>query len=724
MAVPSVTNSLPKVPGYSFPELSQPASFAKSHGLGFIEGIPAVKPVNSQPLAGSVGPNVFQSAKFSEANILKHFPTWRTLDNKVLRFHGYFTERVPESAVETLRVRRVTVLFYLSDNTIAVNETQPLANSGLRAGCIMSRYNDSVTVPALVIGTFLNLRGREITLVDCDSFTRDFCKTMGVSQGEALEYPPDTFAAVQAAKAKSTIKDDDHRALKQSMEMAAAMANGRAVGTLTREERERTEQFLKHDREVLNFFATWEQRLFRVSFFIADGTMAVNALKAPNDGRDPVAAFVKRGKIPKTKYTPKAIDTISKQRGLNEEYFSDADLITGTTIQLFGRDLFLFDCDAYTRDYYLKTYGKEQATFEKGHTEGDGKVVPARAVEYPPYNGYGTEEDSLGSVKHMVPKPPKKDYAKYIRHASDVLRYSATINNPKPEDEGRKFIVCYYLADDTLSIFEYAVRNSGHTGGKVFARAKVPGVTPESMQPGSSVSLWGQSYKLIEADERTENFLSNGQSMGAGPDSTAEELLARVRICLTQKFLRVTEAYRHFSAGGKGIGFAELRRMFRECEVKIESDDMLARVMQIVDVDGDGLVNLQEFVENVLKQSITGSSVGRQHGASAPDSSAYLEDQRLRAKRQFADQVLKMFVTKLEARRAYILDAFRIVSDRSVDGLIGADTFRQVVNDRLGLHLSPEELDALVYRFYYVENMPNYEQRRLTLRDFRKVLEM
>jgi Ca2+-binding EF-hand superfamily protein len=717
----AASNSMPKVPGYDFAALTQPKTYAKSHGLGFVGGLPAVKPVLNSP----TDPNATTGGSPSEQAILKRYPDWKTLDNKVLRFYGYFTERVPESPVETLRVRRVTVLYYLADNTVAVNENAVAGgNSGMRSGCIMSRHADSsVSVRSLGLGEFLTLRGRDVTLVDCDPFTREFFAKMGLALGETGEYPPDTFAAAQASKQRTVIRDEDHRSLKQSMEMAAALASGHASSTMTREERERTERFLKHDREVLSFFATWNKRLFRVSYFIADGTMAVNFLKAPNDGRDPVAAFVKRGKIPKGKFALKSLDTISAPRDIKGDYFTDADLGTGITINLFGRDLYLFDCDPYTREYYRSTHGRELATFDKGQTEGDGNPAQfsQRAVEYPPYNGYGTEEDSLGSVKHMVPKPPKKDLAKYMRHAQDVLRYSAEIDNPAPEDEGRKFIVCYYLADDTVSVFEYAMRNSGHTGGKVFARAKVPGVVPENMQPGSVVRLFGACYKLIEADERTERFLETGASMGGGPDSNAEELLARVRICLTQKFLRLTDAYRHFSAGSNGIGFAELRRMFRECEVKVESDELLARVMHIADADGDGVISLQEFVENVMRQALTHAPKAADV---APQSATYLEDQRRRAKQQFADQVLKMFVTKLEARRAYILDAFRIVSDRSVDGLIGADTFRQVVNDRLGLHLSPEELDALVYRFYYVEGMPDYEKRRLTLRDFRKVLDM
>jgi len=38
----------------------------------------------------------------------------------VLRFFGYFKEAVHESRMENYRVRKVTVLYYLEDNTLQV----------------------------------------------------------------------------------------------------------------------------------------------------------------------------------------------------------------------------------------------------------------------------------------------------------------------------------------------------------------------------------------------------------------------------------------------------------------------------------------------------------------------------------------------------------------------------------------------------------------------------
>ena len=59
---------------------------------------------------------------------------------------------------------------------------------------------------------------------------------------------------------------------------------------------------------------------------------------------------------------------------------------------------------------------------------------------------------------------------------------------------------------------------------------------------------------------------------------------------------------------------------------------------------------------------------------------------------------------------------------RSADGKIGADCFRKVVSEKMGMNLSQTDLDALVYRFFAVDGVEDYEGRRISLRDFRRVL--
>ena len=47
--------------------------------------------------------------------------------------------------------------------------------------------------------------------------------------------------------------------------------------------------------------------------------------------------------------------------------------------------------------------------------------------DVPPYNGFGSLEDSLQSCLSLVPQPPKKDFIKMLENDHKVLRYAATM---------------------------------------------------------------------------------------------------------------------------------------------------------------------------------------------------------------------------------------------------------------------------------------------------------
>jgi hypothetical protein len=59
-----------------------------------------------------------------------------------------------------------------------------------------------------------------------------------------------------------------------------------------------------------------------------------------------------------------------------------------------------------------------------------------KGVIIPPHNGIGDEEDSLGYIYRLIPKPPKKDFFKWVDNQVD-LRFLAKLNTDKPEDKDR-----------------------------------------------------------------------------------------------------------------------------------------------------------------------------------------------------------------------------------------------------------------------------------------------
>ena len=69
----------------------------------------------------------------------EHFqPDWVKLDKQVLRFYGYFKESVVESKLENSRIRKLTIYFYLTDDTISIYEDKE-NNSGILHGPFLKR---------------------------------------------------------------------------------------------------------------------------------------------------------------------------------------------------------------------------------------------------------------------------------------------------------------------------------------------------------------------------------------------------------------------------------------------------------------------------------------------------------------------------------------------------------------------------------------------------------
>ena len=51
-----------------------------------------------------------------------------------------------------------------------------------------------------------------------------------------------------------------------------------------------------------------------------------------------------------------------------------------------------------------------------------------------------------------------------------MLRFEAQLESIWPSDKGRKFVFTYYLADDTVTIFEPVPPNAGRPGGRFLIR--------------------------------------------------------------------------------------------------------------------------------------------------------------------------------------------------------------------------------------------------------------
>jgi len=194
-----------------------------------------------------------------------------------------------------------------------------------------------------------------------------------------------------------------------------------------------------------------------------------------NAGRDPFPSFVRRQRCAKPSgatgkfVNPRAELNFKGRKGEDdlENYYTEEDLFIGETVNIFGRKFFLYDADDFTKKYLKDVLGRDSTPIAVREPE-----KPKPKPTAPPYNGFGDEDDSLGSWKNLVLKAPKKNVRQYIENAGCMLKFSMKLADADPANEVRRFVLTYYLADDTVSIYEPPQRNAGIIGGKFLQRQK------------------------------------------------------------------------------------------------------------------------------------------------------------------------------------------------------------------------------------------------------------
>ncbi|KAG8545694.1 hypothetical protein GDO81_020488 [Engystomops pustulosus] len=430
-------------------------------------------------------------------------PSYVAFDKKVLRFEGYFKETVPISQDEHYRVRKVSIYYYLEDDTISVVEP-PVENSGIPQGTFIKRQRhpkndngDHYHWKDLNVGINITLYGRTLRLISCDRFTQDFLESEGIELNLPEEIPPDPYTEIRKEPNRTYTTPPDFDKLKQ---------------------------FLTMDRKVLRFFSLWDDsgsmfgeiRPVIIHYYLVDDTVEVREVHERNDGRDPFPVLMRRQRLPKSVKDlrdtfPKCVLEMSEQEVT--EWYTPRDFMLGRHVTILGRKFFLYDCDAYTLDFYQEKLGVQDLTPADVTKPQEEEVTQ----EIPPYNGYGLLEDSLQNCLTLIPKPPKKDVIKMLENDHKVLRYAAALDSMNPEDKERRFILSYYLSDDTISIFEPQIRNSGIIGGKFLEKSRVtkPGSTmdnpvyygPDDFTIGSVVEVFRQRFIIKDADRYVLNYM-------------------------------------------------------------------------------------------------------------------------------------------------------------------------------------------------------------------------
>lgn len=639
--------ALPFLPGYGTSSALGADKHHKPHVFDVRNGVPVFVGAEKSGIGGAVlpGQKSVQKSKVVANGTGQPAPSWVAYDRQVLRFSAFFQEAVHEKREEKYRIRKCTVLYYLEDDSIQVNEAKQ-ENSGIPQGTLIKRHripmpppNDDqfYEVDVLNVGNEVTLYGRAFTITDCDAFTRNYLTKLGVKVPEAPDVEPaDPYR--------------DHRT-----KQAATMQPHRPY-----EKCDTLKQFLDNDRKVLRFTCVWDNssemfgdvRELILHYFLADDTMEIREVIRANSGRDAAPKFLRRSKVPKevgSLHKPGEIcdrtvlnvfgpmghggryilDSL-KCGAVDSRFYTDGDLTIGAKINVWGRQVTVCDMDEFTEHHYKSKFSVEKPT----PIQYKGLEASKMDREMPPYNGWGSEEDSRANCLKLIAQAPKRDFIKFMKKDrqgldSHVLRFFARLDSNRPIDTDRTFIISFFLSDDTISVFEPEKRNSGIVHGKFIERNKImrpdgDSYKAEDLHVGAVVSFRSHQFVITDADEYALKYAENHQFPEASisrimeivsdriPEENINEELkgkttmnhdefmmfieSHLGVVLSQHALLVL-ARRYANPLPSKIGYDLLLNMARDSLQKInceQDEELLLALSQAESADGD-LIQPDDF---------------------------------------------------------------------------------------------------------------------------------
>jgi len=599
-------------------------------------------------------------------------PAWDACDRWVLRFYA-ITKSAVMSPKSNCRNTMCKIHYYLEDDTMTIYEAKDAKYETIP--CMVRRHRVPhaengayITDEHLSVGKEIEVYVRKFLIYACDPFTRQYYELRNRAQA------PDWEDIEEIGKAwKSGVKDDLHAKINSRLATMSggggggilkvssgrvpklnfgAPDTGEAMGTLSTEPTQsgrstggsgnRTTQprtynklftevalggghinqnmqsFMENDRRVCRFYAVvddiattqFERKPFVIFYYLSDHTIMICEQFRHNSGRNNAPIFFKRGKMPKVQPRPQGVlgDPYSP-----DEFITYNDLRVGRVVDVLSTKFYIYDADKYTRDYYEKEF--HIILHEKKDIALPEFVQPVH--EIPPYTGYGSLEDSMGSVHHLLPKPPKKDMIKRNKKRENVLRFNATRlmldEDEKPSDLA--YVLRYYVDDDTLSIHVPAKngKNSGEVVGPYLERGQYTDqlteepLRPHMLVPQAKICLFGQTFIIDKMDEFTNKYFKIINEKGGTVEDIIEPcdvnvVLAKLRNVMGQQTPRGMHNFLRFNPNRDGVLTLEYFKLALEKFGFHLADDEVLQLMRHFDRNQDGQITYNEFCDAIMDE--------------------------------------------------------------------------------------------------------------------------
>lgn len=456
----------------------------------------------------------------------------------MLRIDGYWRD----SSAGAMILRRVGIVYYLEDDTMSVkvlaDKKRGMAESQILRKHLVPKPDseEMYTWRELGPGCDVNLFGRFIHIVSADKVSRLWMDRQGKAEGiffkDNEEMPAELLPStepVQQEHKRSTRNDPGRRF------MLARMG-------IVDKQLEDVAKFMQFDGQVLNFKCVWDDpslgheglRDFELTYYLVDDTVVIKETGTS-------AALVKRSRIPKKfdwatqdlrPLAPGSVETI--------EFLTLDDLEVGATVDVLGRQMRVYDCDASSRALARELLNREFAPPTGAPQEAQMAGRRASALL------------STASAR----KKGSDDPAPWSQRR-DTLSYGLKLVSSSREDAAREFTMTLAVDTGEVGLIEKPNINLGISGGKLLAPVPVPyvpvtsetydgptrwegvGAAPEMVHVGrrmlgpsdcivgSLINIMGTKYKIISADAATHSFMESFPTHFPASDSSV--LMARLR---------------------------------------------------------------------------------------------------------------------------------------------------------------------------------------------------
>ncbi|CCW68478.1 unnamed protein product [Phytomonas sp. Hart1] len=219
-------------------------------------------------------------------------------------------------------------------------------------------------------------------------------------------------------------------------------------------------RYLTLDDKVMRFYAFFREqapeggvndfwhRKVVIDFFLEDDSILIQEPKIPNSGLDG-GTFLKRQKV-KADY--RQLEQFPDSAYINLQYFN-----VGQPVRINTIDFFLYDCDAFTRDFLTELgvkVGEPVDCPENKFTEAySRRQQQVRAAVN------GTKLYNVTSSHRKTQAAEAERTTRFLRDSAKILCFHALLEDDQSGEKlgvskMRKLDVLYYVEDDTIAITE------------------------------------------------------------------------------------------------------------------------------------------------------------------------------------------------------------------------------------------------------------------------------